>query len=86
MRAMEILSSLEPEPRGFYGGAVVSASLNGDLDSCIAIRSVRIEDGVAIVQAGAGIVADSQAEREYAEIRHKTRAVRRALAQVGSRP
>lgn len=79
IKAMDLLSQIERAPRGFYGGAVVAASLNGDLDSCIAIRSVRIENQTVFVQAGAGIVADSQADREYQEVEHKTRMVRRAL-------
>ncbi len=77
---MQLISELEPETRGFYGGAVVAASFAGDLDSCISIRSIQLENGLATVQAGAGIVADSDPEREYAEIEHKSRSVRRALA------
>jgi anthranilate synthase component 1 len=84
VRAMQILSELEPAPRGFYGGAVVIASFAGDLDSCIAIRSIQIEDNQAIVRAGAGIVADSRPESEYAEIQHKTRMARKALAIVST--
>jgi anthranilate synthase component 1 len=84
VRAMQILSELEPAPRGFYGGAVVIASFSGDLDSCIAIRSIQIESGEAIVRAGAGIVADSRPESEYAEVQHKTRMARKALAIVSS--
>lgn len=80
VRAMQILSELEPESRGFYGGAVVTASFSGDLDSCIAIRSIQLENGQAIVRAGAGIVADSRPESEYAEVQHKTRMARKALA------
>jgi anthranilate synthase component 1 len=80
IRAMQLLSELEPKPRGFYGGAVVAASFTGDLDSCIAIRCIQIEEGIATIQAGAGIVADSQAEREYEEVQHKSRMARRALA------
>ncbi len=84
VRAMQILSELEPAPRGFYGGAVVIASLSGDLDSCIAIRSIQLEDGLAFVRAGAGVVADSRPESEYAEVQHKTRMARRALAIASS--
>jgi anthranilate synthase component 1 len=80
VRAMQILSEIEPQSRGFYGGAVVIASFSGDLDSCIAIRSIQLEEGQAIVRAGAGIVADSRPESEYAEIQHKSRMARRALA------
>ena len=80
IRAMQRLSELEPLRRGFYGGAVIAASFTGDLDSCISIRGIEIEGGVATIQAGAGIVADSSPEREYAEIQHKTSGTRRALA------
>jgi anthranilate synthase component 1 len=80
VRAMQLLSELEPERRGFYGGAFIAASYTGDLESCITIRSISVQGGVATIQAGAGIVADSDAEREYAEISHKSRLSRRALA------
>ena len=59
IRAMEILSDLEPEPRGLYGGAIVAFDGHGGLDSCIAIRAIEARaDGVAILRAGAGVVAD----------------------------
>ena len=80
IRAMQILSELEPKRRGFYGGAVVAAGFDGNLESCIAIRSVCIENGHALIQAGAGVVADSRPEREYQEILNKTQSVRQALA------
>jgi anthranilate synthase component 1 len=80
IRAMELLSGLEPYPRGFYGGALIAADFAGNLDSCIAIRSLQLEAGRAIFQAGAGIVADSRPEAEYAEVEHKTKMVRTALA------
>ena len=80
IRAMELLSDLELKPRGFYGGAFVAASVTGDLDSCIGIRSMAIENGIVTIQAGAGIVADSSPEKEYEEIEHKSRLARRALA------
>jgi anthranilate synthase component 1 len=79
IRAMQLLSELEPHPRGFYGGAVVAASFTGDLDSCISIRSIQVEGGQAIVQAGAGIVADSQPAKEHEEVSHKSRISRTAL-------
>jgi anthranilate/para-aminobenzoate synthase component I len=79
IRAMQLVSQLEPEPRGFYGGAVVVADARG-LDSCIAIRSIEVTGGEAVLQAGAGIVADSRPEMEYAEVAHKTRMTRKALA------
>ncbi|MFZ4714218.1 MAG: anthranilate synthase component I family protein [Bacteriovoracaceae bacterium] len=75
IRAMEILSELESRPRGFYGGAIVAFDHTGDLDSCIAIRSVEVKEGKVILRAGAGIVADSIAENEYLEIEHKLKAL-----------
>jgi anthranilate synthase component 1 len=79
IRAMQLVSQLEPEPRGFYGGAVVVADARG-LDSCIAIRAIEVANGEAVLQAGAGIVADSRPEMEHAEVAHKTRMTRKALA------
>ena len=78
VRAMQIIEELEPTRRGFYGGSVLYADFAGNLDSCIAIRSMFLKDGRAYVQAGAGIVADSQPEREYEECMNKARAVVRA--------
>ncbi|MBC7395819.1 MAG: anthranilate synthase component I family protein [Bdellovibrionales bacterium] len=80
IRAMQLISELEPAPRGFYGGAFIAASVTGDLDSCIAIRSMVVENGNVAIQAGAGIVTDSNPEKEYEEICHKSRLARRALA------
>jgi anthranilate synthase component 1 len=80
IRAMEILSRLEPCRRGAYGGAVVAYDFRGILDSCITIRSFVARGGRVAVQAGAGIVADSTASRELAEIGHKSRAIRQAIA------
>ena len=82
IRAMDLISEVEKSSRGFYGGAFVVASLNGDLDSCISIRSISIENGWARVQTGAGIVADSIPEMEFAEIEHKSSLTRKALAIV----
>ncbi len=67
IRAMEIIAELEPTKRGIYGGAIGYVDFSGNLDSCIAIRTIVIKDGVAYFQAGAGIVADSVPEREYQE-------------------
>ena len=67
VRAMEIIDELEPTRRGIYGGAIGYISFDGNLDSCITIRTVVFKDGLAYVQAGAGIVADSVPEREYEE-------------------
>ena len=85
IRAMELLSGLEPLPRGFYGGAVISADFAGNLDSCISIRSVQVEEGQAVFQAGAGIVADSRPEAEYTEVENKMKMVRTALAACPAR-
>jgi anthranilate synthase component 1 len=75
VRAMEILAGLESRPRGFYGGAVVAFDHGIGFDSCIAIRSVEMKEQVVILRAGAGIVADSQPEKEYQEIKHKLKAL-----------
>ncbi|HWE86388.1 MAG TPA: anthranilate synthase component I [Terracidiphilus sp.] len=82
VRAMEIIEELEPARRGTYGGAVLYADFSGNLDSCIAIRSLTVRDGKGSVQAGAGIVADSVPELEYRESMNKARAVLRAIEQA----
>ncbi|HVC46104.1 MAG TPA: anthranilate synthase component I [Terracidiphilus sp.] len=79
VRAMEIIEELEPARRGTYGGAVLYADFSGNLDSCIAIRSLLAKGGKGYVQAGAGIVADSVAETEHQESMNKAQAVIRAL-------
>jgi anthranilate synthase component 1 len=79
VRAMEIIEELEPARRGTYGGAVLYADFSGNLDSCIAIRSLMVKDGKGSVQAGAGIVADSVPETEHEESMNKARAVIRAI-------
>jgi len=78
VRAMQIIEELEPTRRGVYGGSVLYADFAGNLDSCIAIRSMLVKDKKAYVQAGAGIVADSVPEREYEECLNKAQAVVRA--------
>jgi anthranilate synthase component I len=85
VRAMEIIAELENRRRGVYAGAVGYLDFAGNLDFCITIRTVQIEHGQAYVQAGAGIVADSNPAAEYEETRDKARAVIRALeiAQAG---
>jgi anthranilate synthase component 1 len=85
VRAMQIINALEPIPRGLYAGAVGYLDFAGNLDFCIAIRTIVLEDGRARVQAGAGIVADSNPTAEYEETRDKARAMFRALelAQAG---
>ena len=83
-RAMEIIDELEPTRRGLYAGAVGYLDFAGDLDTAIAIRTALIRDGVAYVQAGAGLVADSVAQTEHEECGHKAAAVLRAVAVAGT--
>lgn len=80
VRAMQLLRELEPKARGFYSGTVLQRDWLGNLDSCIALRSALVEEDAVVLQAGAGIVADSSPEREYQEVLHKLEAGRRALA------
>ena len=80
IRAMEIIDELEPLARGVYAGAVLYADFAGNLDSCITIRTVVMRGMTAYVQAGAGIVADSQPLQEYDETNQKAAAVLQALA------
>ena len=79
VRAMQIINELEPTRRGLYAGAVGYLDFAGNLDFCIAIRSILLEKGKAYIQAGAGIVADSNPTAEYEETRDKARAMIRAL-------
>ena len=79
VRAMEIIDELEPHRRGLYGGVVGYVDFRGNLDMAIAIRTAVIQDGVAHVQAGAGIVADSDPEAEAQECFNKAGAVQAAL-------
>jgi anthranilate synthase component 1 len=79
VRAMEIIEEVEPVRRGIYGGSVLYADFAGNLDSCIAIRTMLMKGKKAYVQAGAGIVADSVPESEYQECLNKTRALVRAV-------
>lgn len=79
IRAMEIIEEMEPVRRGVYGGAIVYADFSGNLDSCIAIRTLFMDGQKGYIQAGAGIVADSVAEREHEECRNKAKAVVRAI-------
>ncbi len=80
IRAMEIIAELEKSKRGPYAGAVGYFSFDGNLDSCITIRTIVLDKDKAYVQAGAGIVADSVPELEYKETRNKARAMMTALA------
>jgi anthranilate synthase component 1 len=79
VRAMQIIDELEPVKRGGYGGAIGWAGYNGDLDTCIHIRTVVIKDGVAHVQAGGGTVADAIPAYEYDESVAKSKAVMQAI-------
>ena len=79
VRAMQIINDLEPTRRGIYAGAVGYLDFAGNLDFCIAIRTIVLQDGKAYIQTGAGIVADSDPAAEYDETRDKARAMIRAL-------
>ncbi len=79
IRAMEIIDELEPTRRGVYAGSVMYLDYSGNLDSCIAIRTILTKDGRAYFQAGAGIVADSVPESEYVETVNKARAMLQAI-------
>src|SRR3546814_9658958 len=78
VRAMEIIDELEVARRGVYAGAVGYFGANGDMDTCIALRTGVVKDGLLHVQAGGGVVADSDPEAEYQETRSKARAVVRS--------
>jgi anthranilate synthase component 1 len=79
IRAMQIIGELEPTRRGLYGGAVGYLDFAGNLDFCIAIRTIAMRGQAAQIQAGAGIVADSVPQAEYEETRDKARALVQAL-------
>jgi anthranilate synthase component I len=79
IRAMQIVGELEPTRRGLYGGAVGYLDFAGNLDCCIAIRTIAMRDGHAVIQSGAGIVADSEPSAEFDETRDKARALVQAL-------
>lgn len=81
VRAMEIIRELEPDDRGPYAGAIGYFGFSGDMDMCIAIRMLTVQDGTGTIQAGAGIVADSEPEHEYQESLNKARAVLAAAGQ-----
>jgi anthranilate synthase component 1 len=83
LRAMEIIDELEPIKRGIYGGAVGYLSWAGEMDTAIAIRTALIMDQRVIVQAGAGVVADSIPASEWEETLNKARAMLRAVAMCG---
>ena len=79
VRAIEIISDLEPTPRGVYAGAVGYFDYSGNMDTCIAIRTLVLTDGIAKIQAGAGIVADSVPELEFEETINKAKVLLRAV-------
>jgi anthranilate synthase component I len=84
IRAMEIIEELEPARRGVYGGSILYADFSGNLDSCIAIRTLYMNGEQGHIQAGAGIVADSIPENEFVECANKARAVVRAIERARS--
>jgi anthranilate synthase component 1 len=84
IRAMQIISELEQTTRGTYAGAVGYFSFNGNLDTCITIRTALIKDGKAYVQAGGGWVNDSTPEGEFQETVNKSMAMRKAIAMAES--
>jgi anthranilate synthase component I len=86
VRAMQIIDELEPVKRGGYGGAIGWAGYNGDLDTCIYIRTVVVKDGIAHVQAGGGTVADAVPAYEYDESVAKSKAVMQAIALAVRQP
>ena len=76
---MEIIEELEPTKRGPYAGSVGYFSYSGNMDTCITIRTLIIKNGTVYVQAGAGLVADSVPEREYAETMNKAMGMMKAV-------
>ncbi|NNK67823.1 MAG: anthranilate synthase component I [Rhodobacteraceae bacterium] len=83
VRAMEIIDELEPEKRGVYGGGVGYFSAGGDMDVCIALRTAVLKDEPLYIQAGGGVVYDSDPEAEFQETVNKAKAIRRAAADAG---
>ena len=84
VRAIKIIQELEPTPREIYSGAVGYIDYSGNLDTCIAIRTLVLENGIAKIQAGAGVVADSVPESEYQETLHKAEGLLRAIEMAES--
>jgi anthranilate synthase component I len=82
VRAMEIIDELEPERRGIYAGAIGYFSAGGAMDTCIALRTAVVKDGMMYVQAGGGIVADSSPDGEFQESRNKAQALIRAAQEA----
>ncbi|MBA4496047.1 anthranilate synthase component I [Paenactinomyces guangxiensis] len=85
IRAMEIIAELEPEPRGIYAGAIGYFSFTGQLDTCIAIRTIYFRGNCAYVQAGGGVVADSVPDNEYIESVNKAKGMLKALQLAGEK-
>ncbi|OYW57854.1 MAG: anthranilate synthase component I [Rhodobacterales bacterium 32-66-7] len=83
VRAMEIIDELEPEKRGLYGGGVGYFAANGEMDFCIALRTAVLKDETLYIQAGGGVVHDSDPEAEYQETVNKSNALRRAAEDAG---
>ena len=83
IRAMEIIDELEPETRGVYGGGVGYFAANGEMDFCIALRTALVKDGTLYIQAGGGVVHDSDPEAEFRETENKAMAIRRAAEEAG---
>lgn len=83
VRAMEIIDALEPEKRGVYGGGVGYFAANGEMDFCIALRTAVLKDGQLYIQAGGGVVYDSDPEAEFQETVNKSNALRRAAMDAG---
>ena len=83
VRAMEIIDELEPEKRGVYGGGVGYFACNGEMDFCIALRTAVLKNETLYIQAGGGVVYDSDPEAEYQETVNKSRALRRAAEDAG---
>lgn len=79
IRAMELIHEIEPETRGAYGGAVGYISYTGNMDLAITIRTIEVTNGVVTVQAGAGVVYDSDPDREFEETCHKARALQKSV-------
>ena len=82
VRAMEIIEELEPSRRGIYAGCIGYFAANGTMDTCIGLRTALVKDGTMYVQAGGGVVADSDPEFEYEETRQKARALMRAAEEA----
>ncbi len=83
VRAMQIIDELEPEKRGVYGGGVGYFAANGEMDFCIALRTAVLKDEILYIQAGGGVVYDSDPEAEYQETVNKSNALRRAAQDAG---